>query len=65
MEFKFDPEADALRITLNDGKYEESDEVADGIIVDLTKGGEVMAVEILDVSEKISRKLLQDVRKAV
>lgn len=58
MDFKYDPEADALRITLGNGTYEESTEVAEGIIVDHTEHGDVLAVEILDASEKMKRKLL-------
>lgn len=58
MDFKYDPAADALRITLGKGTYEESTEVADGIIVDHTEQGNVLAVEILDASEIIKRQLL-------
>ncbi len=52
MDFKYDPAADALRITLGKGTYKESMEVADGVIVDRTDQGDVIAVEILNASEK-------------
>ena len=50
----YDQEADALRIILNDEAIEESDEQSPGVIMDYDKHGNVVGLEILDASTRIS-----------
>ena len=61
MKIKFDQKADILRIKFQEGKYEISKEVAKGIIIDMSKDNKIMALEILDVSEKIPKKDMKDI----
>jgi len=61
MKISFDKEADAMRIKFQDGNYEISKEVDEGIIIDINKDGEIMAIEILDVSEKMPENVLRDI----
>jgi len=61
MKITFDPTADAIRIKFQEGKYELSKELDDGIILDLTKDNKILAIEILDVSERMPRKTLRDI----
>ena len=61
MKINFDPEADAMRIKFQEGEYEISKEVSDGIIIDTTKDNKIMAIEILDVSDKMSQKTLRNI----
>ena len=61
MKITFDKKADAIRIKFQEGEYEISKEVDEGIIIDTTKNNEIMAIEILDVSERIPRKNLKDI----
>ncbi len=51
MKIHYDPQADALYIELRDAKIKESDEVAEGFIVDYDSAGKPVAIEILDASE--------------
>jgi len=53
MKINFDPEADAMRIKFQEGEYEVSKEVEEGIIIDITKDNKIIAIEILDVSDKM------------
>ena len=53
MKIFFDSKNDVMRIKFQDGKYEISKEVDDGIIIDMTKDNKIMAIEILNASEKI------------
>ena len=53
MKIIFDSKNDVMRIKFQDGKYEISKEVDDGIIFDMTKDNKIMAIEILNASEKI------------
>jgi uncharacterized protein YuzE len=61
MKVNFDPSADAMRISFQEGDYEESKEVDEGIVVDISRDNKIMAIEILDVSEKMSDKALKDI----
>jgi len=42
--------ADAIYLNLTDGQIEDSEEVADGIIVDYDAEGRIIGLEILDAS---------------
>ena len=50
----YDQEVDALRIILNDEAIEESDEKSPGVIMDYDKHGNVVGLEILEASTRIS-----------
>jgi uncharacterized protein YuzE len=50
----YDPEVDVLRILLNDAAIEESDEDKPGVILDYDKDGNVVGLEILEASKRIS-----------
>lgn len=50
MKIKYDPQVDALYIELQDAVIEESDEIAQGLIVDYDAAGNPVAIEILDAS---------------
>ena len=54
MKVTYDQEVDALRIILNDEAIEESDEDKPGVIIDYDKHGNVVGLEILDASTRIS-----------
>jgi uncharacterized protein YuzE len=44
---------------MKSGKYDISKEIADGIIVDYTKDGKVISIEILDASKRMPRKSIE------
>lgn len=61
MKVTYDSEADALNMQLQGGDYEESREVSEGIVIDYSKNGEIMSIEILDASKKISSEVIEDI----
>ena len=61
MKINFDPKHDIMRIKFQEGKYEISKEVDEGIIIDMTKDNKIMAIEILDVSEKITKNAIKEI----
>ena len=61
MKIEYDDKADAMYIYFQSGKYEISKEIADGIIVDYTKDGKVIGIEILEVSRRMPMKELREV----
>ena len=61
MKISFDPKKDVIRIKFQEGKYKISKEVDEGIIIDMTKDNKIMAIEILDISEKIHKKNFKEI----
>lgn len=60
MKINFDSKHDVMRIKFQDGEYEISKEVGEGIVVDLTKNDQILAIEIMDVSKRIPKRNLKD-----
>lgn len=54
MKVTYDPEVDVLRILLSDAPIEESDEDKPGVILDYDKDGNVVGLEVLEASKRIS-----------
>jgi YD repeat-containing protein len=52
MRVRVDQGADAVYVNLTDRPIKESEEVADGIIVDYDDQGRIVGVEILDASKR-------------
>ncbi len=55
----YDPEADALVITLHDDKPDHGEEIAPGIILHYNSRDEVIEIEILNASEFV-KAILQE-----
>ena len=54
MKVIFDTETDSLSLIFREDKIAESDEVREGVIIDYSKDGKIVSMEILDASEQIS-----------
>ncbi len=61
MKITYDPKADAINIKFQEGKYDVSKEIAEGIIIDYTKTGKIIRIEILDVSKRIPKESIKDI----
>lgn len=48
----YDKQTDTIVITLNANAVEDSDEIAPGIIADFDTEGNIVAIEILDASQR-------------
>jgi len=53
MRIIFDPETNTLNLIFREEKIAESDEIKEGIIIDYSKDGKIISMEILDASEQI------------
>lgn len=65
MKITYDPEVDAMNIKFQSGKYDISKEIAEGIIVDYTKEGKVISIEILDASKRMPIESIRDITVAI
>lgn len=54
MNISYDNQADAMYIKLKDGHFGSNEEVAGGVILDLSDGGELLGIEILDASTRFN-----------
>jgi uncharacterized protein YuzE len=54
MKIEYDPKADAMYIRLAAGEVADSDEVRSGVILDFDAEGNVLGIEMLDVSKRTS-----------
>jgi len=61
MKINLDTKNDILRIKFQEGEYEISKEVDEDIVIDMDKEGKIMAIEIMDVSEKIPNQNFKDI----
>ena len=54
--YNYDKEADSLFIYLKKGPEEAFEEIAPGISIELNKKGEMIGIEILNVSRLLTKK---------
>ena len=52
MRIRYDPDADAMYITLRKDKVDHTKEIDENTIIDFNKNGQVIGVEILFVRER-------------
>ena len=55
MKLRVDKESDAIYLRLDDSTVVESEEVRDGVILDFDESGKVVAIELLNLSERYSQ----------
>ncbi|MBN2367904.1 DUF2283 domain-containing protein [Candidatus Woesearchaeota archaeon] len=61
MEITFDKDADAMYIKLREGEFSKNKKIDDLTIVDMDKEGNLLGIELLDVSKRIPKESLSQV----
>ena len=61
MEIVYDTETDSMDIEFQKGRYEVSKEIADGIIIDYTKDGRILSIEILNASRRMPKDSIKGI----
>ncbi len=59
MKIKYSPDADVLTIQLREGKLWDSRDLAEGVIVHLSRSGQPLQIEILDASRTVQKKQIE------
>lgn len=62
MRISYDAEVDALRISLDDSKIVDSEEVTPGVIVDFNAGNEVVGIEVLGFKRRVPKADLKHLK---
>ncbi|MBS3099615.1 DUF2283 domain-containing protein [Candidatus Pacearchaeota archaeon] len=61
MEITFDKEADAVYIEFSNGDFASNKKIDEDTIIDLDKDGNIIGIEILSVSNRISKDFLSEI----
>ena len=61
MKITFDKEADALYIELGNGEFAKNRIIDEDTIIDLDKNENILGIEILNVSKRVSKDFLSDI----
>jgi len=61
MEISYDKQADAMYIEFCKGEFAKNKKVDDFTIIDLDKNGNILGIELLDVSKRIPAESLTEV----
>lgn len=59
---KYSSDIDVLNVELKKGKYEISQEIAEGVILDLSKDGEILAIEIIDAVKRLAKPVARQLK---
>lgn len=59
MKFRYDSESDSLYIDLAEREASESQEVADGVVVDFDSQGHIVGIDIEDASKIVNLSRLE------
>ena len=62
MKLKIDEKSDALYLRLDDSKIIESEEVSPGVMLDFNEQGQVVGIEMLNLSQRSPRLNLRDLQ---
>ncbi|MEW8959362.1 hypothetical protein MHLNE_24240 [Moorella humiferrea] len=55
MKFRYDPDADAVYIRFNDSSIYETEEISQGVLLDIDEEGKLVGLEILNASKKLGK----------
>ncbi|MBI4140213.1 DUF2283 domain-containing protein [Candidatus Woesearchaeota archaeon] len=61
MEITYDKQADAMYIEFRKGEFAKNKKIDDFTIIDLDKDGNLLGIELLDVSQRIPAESLTEV----
>lgn len=56
MKYTYDPTADAINITFQEGQVAETKEIADGVLLDIDHKEQPLYLEILNVRKRFGRE---------
>ena len=60
LRLEYDPEADAAYIRFSSESVLESEEVAEGIVLDFDAAGHIVGMEVLNARQHLSPKMLSE-----
>ena len=62
MKITFDKEADAVYIEISEEEFKTNKKMDNETIIDLDKNGKIIGIELLNVSKRMSKNFLSEIR---
>jgi uncharacterized protein YuzE len=62
MKITFDKEADAVYIEVSEGEFASNKKMDNETILDLDESGKIIGIELLNVSKRMAKDFLSDIR---
>ena len=62
MKITFDKEADAMYIEVSDEEFAKNRKIDSETIIDLDANGKIIGIELLNVSKRMAKDFLSDIR---
>lgn len=57
MVIKYVKDIDVLSIELQEGNFEYSEEIGEGVILDIGKKGDILSIEIVDATKRLGKEV--------
>ena len=57
MVIKYMKDIDVLNIELQEGHFEYSEEIGEGVILDIGKKGDILSIEIVDATKRLGKEV--------
>ena len=57
MVIKYMKDIDVLNIELQEGNFECSEEIGEGVILDIGKKGDILSIEIVDATKRLGKEV--------
>jgi uncharacterized protein YuzE len=57
VKIKYVKDIDVLNIEFQKGKFEYSEEIGEGVILDLGQNGDILSIEIIDATKRLGKEV--------
>jgi uncharacterized protein YuzE len=54
---KYVKDIDVLNIELQEGSFEYSEEIGEGVILDIGENGDILSIEIIDATKRLGKEV--------
>ncbi|MBI4654376.1 MAG: DUF2283 domain-containing protein [Nitrospirae bacterium] len=64
MKIEYSKEADAIYVYFKEEYVAKSKEIEDGVVIDFDAKGQLIGIEVLDVSQRFRRLMIKDISRS-
>jgi len=58
---KYVKDIDVLNIELQEGSFEYSEEIGEGVILDIGENGDILSIEIIDATKRLGKEVAEKI----
>jgi uncharacterized protein YuzE len=60
---KYIKDIDVLNIELKEGSFEYSEEIGEGVILDIGENGDILGIEIIDATKRLGKEVADKITR--